>query len=467
MRESTLMFMSAAEVALLLRSREVSSSELTTALFDRIESVNPDVNAVVELRREQALAEAAAADRATARGEAAGPLHGVPVTVKEAFNVAGMHTTWGSPAFKDFTAAQDAVVVGRLKRAGAVIAGKTNVATMLADFAQTVSDLYGVTCNPFDPTRSPGGSSGGSAASLAAGLTFLEYGSDLVGSIRIPASFCGVYGLRPTAGTVPLNGFAPAGAPTPARDLTYLSTAGPLARSAADLRTAWRATADPADDAPKAYSWTLPQPRCSQLSGFRIGVVLDDKQCPVSGEIGDVVSAAVDSLARAGAAVVEGWPDGIDPAVSAASFGFQVGLFFAYQQPGAELPAPSQMIEQENARLAARAAWDACFADVDVFLCPVNFTPAFPHDARPFAERCITTPEGTRRYDEQPFWTAHPALAGLPAVAAPVGQTRSGLPVGIQVIGPRYEDDTAITFAELLAEVVGGFQPPLLAGTHS
>jgi amidase len=464
MRQSTLMFLSASEAAMLLRSRDVSSRELTAALFDRIDSVNPDINAVVELRREAALADAAAADRATAHGEEPGPLHGVPITVKEAFNVAGMRTTWGSPAFEDFIAVDDATVVGRLKRAGAVVVGKTNVATMLADFAQTVSDRYGVTHNPFDLTCTPGGSSGGSAAALAAGLTFLEYGSDLVGSIRIPASFCGVYGLRPTAGTVPLTGFAPPGAPAPAGDATYLSTAGPLARSAADLRAALRATADPADDGPKAYSWTLPQPRRSQLSGFRVGVVLDDIQCPVSSEIGKTFSTAVDAVAGAGAVVIEGWPDGIDPASSAASFGFQVGLFFASQQPGAQLPASAQVIEQEHARLAARAAWDAYFADIDVFLCPVNFTAAFPLDARPFGERVISTPEGPRRYDEQPFWTAHPALAGLPVVAAPIGQTRSGLPVGIQVVGPRYEDDTAITFAELLAEVTGGFQPPLLAG---
>src|SRR5205823_141795 len=180
----------------------------------RIDALNPALNAVVELRPEAVLREAAAADEAIARGDAAAPLHGVPIMVKEAFNVAGLHTTWGNPAFKDYVAAWDATVVRRLKQAGALIVGKTNVHSMLGDFGQTANELYGVTNNPWDLTRTPGGSSGGAAAAVAAGMTFLDYGSDLVGSIRIPASFCGVYGLRPSVGIVPLTGFQPPG-PSP------------------------------------------------------------------------------------------------------------------------------------------------------------------------------------------------------------------------------------------------------------
>jgi amidase len=432
-------------------------------LHARIEAVNPALNAVVELRREAALREAAAADEATARGNATGPLHGVPMTIKDSFNVAGLHTTWGNPAFKDFVADSDAIVARRLKRAGAIIVGKTNVAFMLADFGQTANELYGVTNNPWDTTRTPGGSTGGSAAALSAGMTFLEYGSDLVGSIRIPASFCGVYGLKPSAGIVPLSGFQPPGPPPPPSDMTYMSAVGPLGRSPHDLRTALSMTAGPEDKAAKAYSWALSPPRHTRLEDFRVGVVLDHKGVPVSSEVSTLLSNAVDALARAGATVVEGWPEGVDPVRNYESFGFHVRAFFAFQEPGEDFAKLSEFIDHENRRMVARAAWDRYFDDIaDVFLWPVNFTPAFPHDARPFEERTISTPDGEQPYNDQAFWVSHASLPGLPAVAAPIGRTSRGLPVGAQVVGPLYEDDTAITFAELFADVYGGYEPPPL-----
>jgi amidase len=456
-----LLFLPATDVAALLRRREVSSRELTEALLARIEAVNPTLNAVVELRAEPALAEAAAADEAAARGADLGPLHGVPMTIKDSFDVAGMHTTWGNPAFADHVAGADATVAARLRRAGAVLVGKTNVAFMLGDFGQTANELHGVTVNPWDPARTPGGSSGGAAAAVAAGLSFLEYGSDLVGSVRIPAGFCGVYGLRPSVGVVPLTGFQPPGPPAGPSDMRYLSAVGPLGRSARDLRAALAVTAGPEDPAARAYAWSLARPRRRGLAGLRVGVALDHDHAPVSSEVGGVLSDAVDGLARAGAKVVEGWPDGVDPVRQAESFGFHVGLFFAYEQPGGDdLPPFAEVVEHERRRMAARAAWGRWFEDVDVFLCPVNFTAAFPHDPRPFEARTIATPEGERPYGDQAFWVAQPALPGLPAVAAPVGRTAAGLPVGAQVIGPLYEDDTAITAAGLLAEVTGGYQPP-------
>src|SRR5215217_6644251 len=248
------LFQSATDAAQTLRRKEVSSRELTAMLLKRIEAANPTLNAVVELRREAALQEADAADEATARGDGAGPL-----------------TTWGNPAFKDFVADSDATVAKRLKRAGAIIVGKTNVAFMLGDFGQTANEIYGVTNNPWDTTRTPGGSSGGSAAALSAGMTFLEYGSDLVGSIRIPASFCGVYGLKPSVGIVPLCGFRPPGPPPPPSEMTYMSAVGPLGRSPRDLRTALRATAGPEGQVAKAYSWALSPPRHARLEDFRGG----------------------------------------------------------------------------------------------------------------------------------------------------------------------------------------------------
>jgi amidase len=450
---------SAAAAAAMVHRREVSSRELTELALARIDAANPDLNAVVEVRREQALREAAAADEALLHGEATGPLHGVPMTVKEAFNVAGLHTTWGNPAFKEFVAEKDATVVRRLRQAGAVLVGTTNVAFMLGDFAQTRNQLYGVTNNPWDPERTPGGSSGGSAAAVAAGMGFLEHGSDLVGSIRIPASFCGVYGLKPSAGIVPRTGLQPPGPPP--TEAPMMATVGPLARAAGDLRTALEATAGPEDPAAKALSWTLAPPRHQRLADFRVGVVLDDPRAPVTGEVGAALSDAVDALAQAGAAVVDGWPEDVDPGQSAESFGFHVGLLFAFNQPGAEEFVPlAAVVEQERRRQATGAAWSRYFAGVDVFVCPTNFTAAFPHDPRPFDERTIATADGERPYAEQPFWVAHSSLAGLPAVAAPVGRTPGGLPVGVQVVGPPFEDDTAITFAELLADVTAGFQPP-------
>ncbi len=267
--------------------------------------------------------------------------------------------------------------------------------------------------------------------------------------------------MKPSVGIVPLTGLQPPGPPAPPSEMTYLSAVGPLARSAADLRTALRVTAGLEDPAAKALSWTLPPTRHARLRDFRVGVVLDDPHASVTGEVGAVVSDAVDALARAGASVVEGWPEGIDPAQSAEAFAFQVGLFFAFQQHSGEELAPlSVVVEQERRRMAARAAWSRYFAEVDVFVCPANFTVAFPHDARPFDERTIATPEGLRPYRDQPFWSAHASLAGLPAVVVPIGRTSGRLPVGAQLVGPLYEDDTAISFAELLAEVTGGFQPP-------
>ncbi|HEY3512562.1 MAG TPA: amidase family protein [Kribbella sp.] len=409
---------------------------MTEELLDRI-AADTEVNAVVEVRREHALA---AADRADAARGARGPLHGVPVTVKECFDVAGMHTTWGNPAFADYVAAEDAVIVQRLERAGAQIVGKTNVHTMLADFGQTANDVYGRTNNPADLTRTPGGSSGGAAAALAAGLTYLEYGSDLVGSIRLPAAYCGVYGLKPTNGLVPQRGFQVPGTPYVPSEMPRLSTIGPLARSAADLRIALRATAGP--EAP--YSYNLAAPRHRSLKDYRVGVVTDHPSAPVTGDVGDALSDTIDRIAATGAKIVDSWPYGVDPNAQAEEFGRQVELFFALHGGEPTAMTVDRLLATERNRLAARATWQQYFEDVDVFLCPTSFTVAFPHGS--------TTIDG-RPYEAQVFWIAHAALTGHPALSMPIGRTATGLPTAAQVIGPWHEDDTAITFAELLQRV--------------
>jgi amidase len=220
-------------------------------------------------------------------------------------------------------------------------------------------------------------------------------------------------------------------------------------------------TAGPENQAAKAYSWALSPPRHTRLEDIRAGFVLDHDLAPVSGEVTALLSDAVDALVRAGATVVEGWPDGVDPVRNYESFGFHVQAFFAFQQPGEDFAKLSEFMDQESRRMAARAAWNRYFNDIDVFLCPANFTPAFPHDTRPFEQRTIATPESEERpYNDQAFWVSHASLPGLPAVVAPIGRTPGGLPVGAQIVGPLYEDNTAITFAELLGDVIGGYEPP-------
>jgi amidase len=235
-----------------------------------------------------------------------------------------------------------------------------------------------------------------------------------------------------------------------------------MGRSAADVRTALRVTAGPDGSAARAYSWSLPAPRHDRLEDFRVGVVLDHSNGAVSDEVAALLSETVATLARAGATIVDGWPEGVHPAQQAESFGFHLGLFFAHQQGQGDFAPLSSVIEHEARRMASRAPWSSYFEDIDVFLCPVSFTPAFPHDPRPFDERTIATPEGERPYTDLVFWIAQAALPGLPSMTAPIGRTPAGLPVGAQIVGPLYEDDTPIRFAELLGDVVGGYEPPPL-----
>ncbi|HEY6593990.1 MAG TPA: amidase family protein [Asanoa sp.] len=425
---SDLLTASATEAAAAIASGEVTARELADALSARIDALNPRLNAIV----------ARAPDGG---GGAAGPLGGVPVTIKDAFDVDGLPTTWGNPAFAGAVAGRDATVVARLRAAGAVVTGKTNVALMLGDPGDTGNPLFGATHNPYDLARTPGGSSGGAAAAVASGLSFLDVGSDLAGSIRVPAAFCGVYGLKPTAGTVPLTGFAPPAPPgPPPTELTYACAVGPIARSAEDLRTALRVTAGPDGAAAKAYRWSPAPSRLTRPAGARIGVVLDE---PLDGDVGAVLSDAVDALAAAGATIVEGWPAGLDPRRSYEAFGGHLTAYFALHGMGDD-ESFRGFAGHEAQRMSARAAWQTAFAGMDAFLCPVTPVAAFRHDARSDADLG--------------FWISHASLAGLPAVSAPVGRTAAGLPVGIQVIGPLHEDDTAIT----VAGFVGRYEPPPL-----
>ena len=454
------LFRSATETAGVIRRGEASSAELVSAQLDRIRTTNPALNALVEVHADEALAAAGDADRAVCRDEPADALHGVPISIKEAFEVSGFRSTWGNPIWAENRSDRDATVVSRLTGAGAIVVGTSNVAAMLGDFGQTTNPVYGRTVNPWDPGRAPGGSTGGGAAAVAAGLSFLDYGSDLAGSVRIPAAFCGVYGHKPTVGIVPGTGFQPPGPPAPPSERTYQVAFGPLARSASDIRAALGCTAGPEPPQSPALRWSLPASRHRRLQNFRVRYVLDHPMAPVTGDVGGALSDALDALARAGVTLSAGWPDGVDPVADVAGFGFHLNLYFAHLgEPTDQTLA--DVIEQERRRMSSRQAWQACLTtDADLFICPTVSTVAIPHDDRPFGERAVETAHGPLPYSSLPFWIAHASLTGLPALNAPVGTTSAGLPAGMQVLGPLFEDDTAITFAELAADVTGGYTPP-------
>jgi amidase len=491
MAASALDFASALTASRAIRRGDVSSVELTARMLDRVQQLNPRLNAIVTLTPDAARARAQAADQALARGEWWGPFHGVPMTIKDTFEIAGVRTTGGTPSFADHVPKSDAAVVSRLRAAGAVILGKTNVPFMARD-VQSYNDIFGTTNNPWDLSRTPGGSSGGEAAALAAGLSYLGVGSDIGGSIRTPAHFCGIYGHKPTLNVVPLRGHVPPPPGTPPLPPAELAVAGPMARAAGDLRAALEVLGGPDGDEATAYRWSLPAPRGSRLSEYRIGFVLDDPACPVSTEVGDAVAATVEALQRAGAKVDEGWPTDVVPAEQHATYIYLLSAAYAYLLLDEQVEVARQLAARQDGslrtrraeawtaphksfqaaairRIAARAAWQAYFRTHDVFLLPTAFVPAFPHDhseAPPgplvgrLDERVITTAKGPRAYTDMFFWISFATLGGLPATTAPAGLTRDGLPVGIQIIGPYREDATPIDLAGRLADVVGGFRPP-------
>jgi amidase len=382
---------------------------------------------------------------------------------------------------KQANSPRTAIAVERLESAGAIVVGKTNVPVMLGDW-QTFNPIYGSTNNPWDVRRTPGGSTGGGAAAVAAGLGSLTIGSDLAGSIRIPAHFCGVYGHKPTLDLVNMAGFQPGpwdGSPSYPMDL---SVVGPLARSAGDLLLALDVLGGPNGDEETAWRWRMPAPRHRRLHDFRIGYVFEDDGSPIASDVAAVYENTLSELRRAGAKVEGGWPEGIDPPALMNTFSY---LLFALvtvdmnvdareklrqrlaQNPhdtfaAAAVEPHARWLRETVQRLAVRARWQKYFENHDAFLLPAAFTAAFPHDhSEPLEKRLVETPEGKRSYVRDiPYWISMATLAGLPATIAPVGQTAAGLPVGLQIVAPMWEDATSIEYARLLADVVGGFRPP-------
>jgi amidase len=475
-------FASALEAAKAVRQRKISSYELTQRMLTRIEKFNPKLNAVVNILHDQANSEARRADESQARGDLLGPLHGVPILVKDAFEIAGVPTTAGIDALVKYRPATDSEVVRRLRAAGAIILGNTNVPFGLNDW-QSYNKIYGTTNNPWDMSRTPGGSSGGSTAALSAGLAYLSPGSDRTGSLRVPAHFCGVYGHKPSLNVVPLRGWMPSPSGSPQLPET-LAVAGPLARSARDLMLAMQIMGGPDGNEALAYRWAMPAPRRKRLQDYRVGFVLDDPACPVDEPVRRCLAEAVGALGKAGVQLKEGWPAGIDPKAQYRTYLYLLYSIIGMLPPGVKLEdmkplalkadgsiasvfaqtlfdPHSRYLDYVREQASARSAWKLAFRDIDVFLMPASFVLAFPHDhSEPQISRHLMTMAGPRPYLDLIFWNSFANLSGNPATTAPIGRSPQELPVGVQILGPYLEDATPIDFADKMATVVGGFVSP-------
>lgn len=483
-------FGTATQAVKAIKTGVISSRELSRHVFRRIKKHNEKINAFVTLNEEHALKRARKADEALAAGKNWGPLHGLPILIKDQFMTAGLRTTCGFRDLADYIPKENAVAVDRLLAAGAIIIGKTNTPIGASDI-QTYNKVAGTTNNPWDIKKTSGGSTGGGAAALAAGMGFLELGADLAGSIRTPSNFCGVCGHKSSLNIVPFQGAIP---PVPflvspainLEGLNDLAVVGPLARSAADLKLELEIIGGPAPEEAVARHWKLPRPHKTKLKDYKIGYVTDDPFCPVTPEIATIMSNTVQSLRKEGVKMKEGWPEGIAPA-EVFDIYFKLMAAFVAQSPAftdAVISRMSLLLQtpygdyQQNfvdglmishkdwyslgvRRLASRLAWQEYFQEYDAFLMPANCVPAFTHNHdRNMWGRVIESPDHPRYYGEAFKWVSIATLAGLPVTVIPVGKTKTNLPVGIQIMGPYLEDGTSLDLAIKMEDILGGFTPP-------
>lgn len=474
-------FFSAKRLAAMIRSRKIGCLELLDHYLARVERFNPTLNAIVVTDIPKARQRAKAADRALAKGDVWGPLHGVPMTVKDSFDVSGLPTTWGVPEFKDNIAKTNALAVDRWLGAGAVLFGKTNVPIWLAD-AQTFNDIYGTTNNPWDLSRTPGGSSGGASAALAAGLTGIEMGSDIASSIRNPAHFCGLFGHKPTHGICPPLGHSLSGNPS-ALDILDI---GPLARSADDLSLGLSIIAGPDEIDAAGYRLSLPPPRKKNLRDFKVAIVIDHPTAPVDREVIDLLQKLADFLRGKKVKVDDkARPDidmdeihhTFDVLLRAATSQSQNDKIFADNVRVAEALSSSDdsqlarglrgstmrhrdWLRLDEKRHRMRWKWHEFFRDYDLLLCPAFGTAAYPHDQTPTYERELAVNGKRLPFRIQTFWAGYSGVTNLPGSTAPIGFTERGLPVGVQIVGPQYGDRTCLHFARLLEKEYQRFVPP-------
>jgi amidase len=481
-------FRSATTLLSLLRARRLGALELLDLQLSRIERTNSSLNAVVALEIEGARAGARVADSAAA--DARGPLHGLPITIKDAYEVVGMPATCGFPHLTKHVPARDADSVARLRAAGAIPFGKTNVPLAAADH-QSCNPVYGTSNNPWDVRRTPGGSSGGAAASVAAGFSPLELGSDIGGSIRCPAHFCGVYGHKSSYGIVPMRGHIP---PMPgAIIMPPLGIGGPLARSASDLELALDALVAPADAERAAWSVKIPASRHERLSDFRVALWADQKSFSVDRRCVEAMHEFAQDLRRVGVRVDESARPEFDPLESddlyvamlfnTVSDGMPEEVLALTERVAADMRADARSypariakavrfthhqflaLAEKQAQLCV--AWRKFFERYDVILCPIMPTVAFPHDSSGDGPGHIAQYSRTSLVDGKPVpymnglqWPGLATVANLPATAIPTGRFIDGMPMGLQVVGPFLEDRTTMRFAQLAEAALGGFVPP-------
>lgn len=482
-----LVFQTARELARLIGGKEISAEEVLDAHLRQIEKCNPVLNAVVTLDEAGARRRAREADMAIASGELWGPLHGVPVTVKDCYETAGLRTTSGFPPLKQYVPAEDATAVARLRAAGAVIVGKTNLPLLAADW-QTKNPVFGRTNNPWDPARTPGGSSGGSGAAVAAGLSPLDIGSDLGGSIRVPAHFCGVYGLKPTEHRVPSSGHIPdwyIPRMTPKGSVRHMGTYGPLTRSVADLRLCLSVIAGPDSRQPEVP----PLPMAAEsappaLQDLRIAWTDQFGEARVSAETRAALAKLVATLEQHGARV-----ERVEPAIDFESawrtWGEIAGVEVARPMPfllrnmlrlnfllmrdrssirRGMLQGARTTVQQLARALAHRDEIVRSINNVlegfDAWLCPVAPTPAFTH-RKPGAP--IETDGEPASYFHAIAYTTPFNISGHPVVVVPAGWSHDGLPIGVQIAGKRWEDEQLLDLAASVDQVVGAFRHPPLS----
>jgi amidase len=474
----------AVDLVAALQKREVSARELLDHYLARVAQLNPALNAVVTLDVDGARTAADAADAACARGETLGPLHGLPMTIKDTLETAGVRTTAGAPMLSGHVPSEDATVVARVRAAGAVIFGKTNTPPFAGD-VQTFNPVFGVTRNPWNLDRTCGGSSGGSAVAVAAGLAGAEVGSDIGGSIRTPAHCCGIYGHKPTYGIVPARGHIP-GPPGTLGDYD-LGVMGPLGRSADDLALLMNVLAGPDPADATAWKLTLPPPRGRALRDYRVAVWMDDPFAPVDREVQARGAATVEALRKAGVTVDETarpvrdlgavqrcyekllWPilsGGMTPddveelaRVAATAPPDDANVFDRFTRAVTLRHRDWIFVDEERQQL--RRAWAEFFTRFDVLLGPVWPVPAIPHQHDDtILGRTIQVNGEERSYIELIVWAGLVTMALLPATSVPVGAGTSGLPVNLQIVGPYLEDRTCLDFARRLGDVIGGYVPP-------
>ncbi|MBU3914635.1 amidase, partial [bacterium] len=464
-------FQSATDLANAIKNKKISSADLLEIYIERTNRLNPKINAIITTDFDTARKKAKKADKALEAGENWGPLHGLPITIKDNLEVIGMPCTAGSPDLKDYVPSRNADVVQALLDAGAIVFGKTNLPLFGNDF-QTYNKIHGQTNNPWNVNRTPGGSSGGSAAAISAGLTALEIGNDIGGSIRHPANFCGIYGHKPTHGIVPDRGIIPplpgifTGEYTVNVDITVN---GPLARSPEDLDLIMGLITRPERPDRKAWKIKLPPPRRKTLKEYRIALWLDDPACPVDIRVSERIKRVADALATAGAKVEEKKPD-ISFSRSFEIFTSLLNGILGQSAPenifnkwiASEPGLPQETSEYKSSQIRGaiqrhrnwlmvdaerqimRQKWADFFTDFDILLCPTSPTTAFPHDHGSWFERTINVNGSDLPYSNILGWAGLTNVVLLPSTIAPMGLSSNGLPVGVQIVAPYLEDRTSI-----------------------